>query len=441
MVAAISGESIFRRSGNRFAAENATTKGEPERIPVPPELNSLQSIQFSQHPTAVTPFMPKLLYVVTEDWFFVSHFLPMARAAKAAGFEVVVATRIRQHGDAIAREGLRVLPLQAERASLDPLKLVHAFLLLVRIMRTERPDVVHCIALKSIVLGGLAARLVGTKAIVLAPTGLGELWIGDGVRYRLLRMLVRALMRGFLQAPQVHYLFENREDPCEFGLDPNGPLVTILGGAGVDPDRFSVAPEPPAPPVKIAVIARMIAPKGIAEAVEATRLARAAGAPVELHLFGDPDSSNWRSIPQEVLAKWSAEPGISWHGRTDDVAKIWREHHIAMLLSHREGLPRTLLEAAACGRPIVATDVTGCREVVRDGVEGLLTPLRDPAAAARAIARLAHDPGLRRRLGLNGRARVEERFTEAAVMRAVGAVYTSYGGGAPTEGRAPRPYG
>jgi glycosyltransferase involved in cell wall biosynthesis len=385
--------------------------------------------------------MPKLLYVVTEDWFFVSHFLPMARAAKAAGFGVVVATRIRQHGDAIAREGLRVLPLQAERASLDPLKLVQAFRLLVRIMRAERPDIVHCIALRSIVLGGLAARLVGTKAIVLAPTGLGELWIGDGARHRLLRILVRALMRGFLQAPQVHYLFENSEDPREFGLDPNGPMVTIIGGAGVDPDRFSVTPEPPAPPVKIAVIARMIAPKGIAEAVEATRLARAAGAPVELHLFGDPDSSNWRSIPQEVLATWSAEPGISWHGRTDDVPKVWREHHIAMLLSHREGLPRTLLEAAACGRPIVATDVTGCREVVRDGVEGLLTPLRDPAAAARAIERLAHDPGLRRRLGLNARARVEERFTEAAVMHAVGAVYSSSAGGALTEGRAPRPCG
>ena len=133
--------------------------------------------------------MPKLLYVVTEDWFFVSHFLPMARAAKAAGFEVVVATRIRQHGDAVAREGLRVLPLQAERASLDPLKLVQAFLLLVRIMRAEQPDIVHCIALRSIVLGGLAARLVGTKAIVLAPTGLGELWIGDGARHRLLPRL------------------------------------------------------------------------------------------------------------------------------------------------------------------------------------------------------------------------------------------------------------
>ncbi len=373
----------------------------------------------------VTRFMPKLLFVVTEDWFFVSHFLPMARAAKAAGFDVAVATRIRAHGDAIAREGLRVLPLEAERASLDPRKLADTLRRLVRIMREERPDVVHCIALKSIVLGGLAARLVGTKSIVLAPTGLGELWVGEGMRYRLLRTLVRALMRGLLRAPHVHYLFENAEDPAEFGLDPAGRSVTIIGGAGVDPDAFPVTPEPAAPPVKIAVIARMISPKGIAEAVAATRLARAAGAPVELHLFGEPDPSNRQSIPPEALAKWSAEPGIAWHGSTDDVAKVWREHHVAMLLSHREGLPRTLLEAAACGRPIVATDVTGCRDIVRDGVEGLLTPPRDPAAAARAIERLAHDPALRRRLGLNARARVEERFTEAAVMRTVGALYAA----------------
>ncbi|MGZ8322859.1 MAG: glycosyltransferase family 4 protein [Rhodoplanes sp.] len=385
--------------------------------------------------------MPKLLFVVTEDWFFVSHFLPMARAAKAAGFAVAVATRIRQHGDAIAREGLRVLPLEAERASLNPLKLADTLRRLVRIMRKERPDVVHCIALKSLVLGGLAARLVGTKSIVLAPTGLGELWVGEGMRYRLLRMLVRALMRGLLQAPHIHYLFENSEDPAEFGLDPAGPSVTIIGGAGVDPDAFPATPEPAAPPVKLAVIARMISPKGIAEAVEATRLARAAGAPVELHLFGDPDPANRQSIPPEVLAKWSAEPGIAWHGRTDDVAKVWREHHIAMLLSHREGLPRTLLEAAACGRPIVATDVTGCRDIVRDGVEGLLTPLRDPAAAARAIERLAHDPALRRRLGLNARARVEERFTEAAVMRTVGALYAPQASGALTRAPEQRPCG
>jgi glycosyltransferase involved in cell wall biosynthesis len=170
----------------------------------------------------------------------------------------------------------------------------------------------------------------------------------------------------------------------------------------------------------------MIWPKGIGDAVEATRLARAAGVPVELNLFGEPDPSNRQSIPADVLAEWSAEPGIAWHGCTTDVARVWREHHIAMLLSYyREGVPRTLLEAAAAGRPIITTDVIGCRDIVRDGIEGLLVPPRDPAAAARAVERLARDPALRVKLGRNARAHVETRFTEAAIMRAVGALYAS----------------
>ncbi len=375
--------------------------------------------------------MSKLLFVVTEDWFFVSHFLPMARAAKAEGLEVAVATRLRRHGDAIAREGLRTIAVEAERASLNPLNIAATFLRIVRAIRDERPDIVHCIALKSVVLGGLAARLLGTKSIILAPTGLGELWVGEGLRYRLVRTAIRTIVRSLLRAPHIHYVFENSEDPVEFGLDPKGPGVTIVGGAGVDPDIFPPAPEPAAPPIKIAVIARMIWPKGIGDAVEATRLARAAGVPVELSLFGEPDPSNRQSIPSDVLAGWSAEPGIAWRGRTTDVPRVWREHHIAMLLSYyREGVPRTLLEAAAAARPIVTTDVAGCREIVRDGIEGLLVPPRDPGAAARAIERLARDPALRLKLGKNARAHVRTRFTEAAIMRAVGALYASRPDGA-----------
>jgi glycosyltransferase involved in cell wall biosynthesis len=163
----------------------------------------------------------------------------------------------------------------------------------------------------------------------------------------------------------------------------------------------------------------------VVEAVEAVRRARAAGAPVELHLFGDPDPANPRSIPQATLERWFEEPGINWHGRMTDVARVWREHHVAMLLSHREGLPRSLVEAAAAGRPIVATDVAGCREVVRDSREGLLVPLGDIDAAARALTTLAADPGLRYRLGSAANARFHERFTADAVRQKVRNLYLS----------------
>jgi len=227
-----------------------------------------------------------------------------------------------------------------------------------------------------------------------------------------------------LRGGGTRYLFENPEDPRAFGLDPAHPDVTIVGGAGVDPAAFPASPEPPASPVKVAVVARMLVLKGIAETVEAVRRARAQGAPIELHLYGAPDPSNRRSYSEDQLRRWAAEPGIAWHGAADDVARVWRENNVAMLLSYREGLPKALVEAAAAGRPIIAADVTGCREVVRDGIEGLLVPRDNADAAARALVRLAADAPLRARLGAAANARFRERFTEEAVVRTMTALYS-----------------
>lgn len=369
--------------------------------------------------------MARILYLATEDWFFASHFLPMARAARDAGMEVVVVARVRSDAGRLAAEGLRVVPLDIERRSLGAIEGLRNIVRTYRIIRDERPDIVHCIALRPVVLGGLAARFARAGALVLAPTGLGQLWIDRGLLVRLVRAIVR-LTIARLRGPRTHFLFENRDDPPEFGLDPVASEVTIVGGAGVNPDDFPAEPEPPFPPVKVAVVSRMIAAKGIADAVASVRRARELGAPVELHLFGAPDASNRDSISEKALRQWASESGIVWHGHTENVARVWREHHVALLLSYyREGLPRTLLEAAASGRPIVTTDAAGCRELVRDGVEGILVPPRDVDAAARALTELAADPLLRRRLGAAATARVREGFTEAAVRQAVGRLYRS----------------
>jgi glycosyltransferase involved in cell wall biosynthesis len=369
--------------------------------------------------------MPKILYLITEDWFFVSHFLPMARAAKECGLQVVVATRVRADGERLKAEGFSVIAIESKRGSASPLASVRDFFQLLKIVRTESADIVHCIALRPVVIGGLAAKLAGTGTLLLAPTGLGHLWIEPGTSVQFARKLVSFIVGTLLRGPRTHYLFENRDDPHEFGIDPDSADVTVVGGAGVDPANFSRSKDPPAPPVKVAVVGRMIQPKGITEAVEAVRRARAAGAPVELHLFGDPDPENPRSIPLEILKRWSEETGITWYGRVADVGRVWREHHIAMLLSYREGLPRSLVEAAAAGRPIVATDVPGCREVVRNGQEGILVPLGNIEATARALGALAADPGLRYRLGAAANARFRERFTADGVRQSMRNLYLS----------------
>jgi len=366
----------------------------------------------------------KLVFVITEDWFFASHFLPMARAARELGLDVSVVTRVRAHREAIEATGARVVPLQVERRSINPMVAGYAAGQLAAILKDEKADIVHCIALKSILVGGFAAALAGTRRRVFALTGLGFLGARTDRIARLSQRAVRLLVRG-LETPKTRYLFENRDDPGLLGLDPEDPQVTIVGGAGIDPAALAPTPLPPQP-LKVALVARMLWSKGVDLAVEAVRAARAKGADIELSLYGAPDPSNPKAIPEETLKAWGAEQGISWHGATRDIAAIWRDHHVACLPSRGgEGLPRTLLEAAACGRAIVTTDVPGCRALVRDGLEGRLVPPGDAAALTEALLFLAQDPERLARMGAAARARVLDGFTERDVMDDVKRLYAS----------------
>ncbi|HZW47344.1 MAG TPA: glycosyltransferase family 4 protein [Microvirga sp.] len=367
----------------------------------------------------------KLVFVITEDWFFASHFLPMARAARELGLDVAVVTRVRAHREVIEATGARVIPLQVERRSINPMVAGYAAGQLAAILKEEKADIVHCIALKSILVGGSAAALAGIGRRVYALTGLGFLGARTDRIGRLSQRAVRLLVRG-LETPKTRYLFENTDDPRLLGLDPAGPKVTVVGGAGIDPEALRPSPLPAQPPLKVALVARMLWSKGVDLAVEAVRAARATGADMELSLYGAPDPSNPKAIPEETLNAWAAEPGISWHGATRDIAAVWRDHHVACLPSRGgEGLPRTLLEAASCGRAIVTTDVPGCRTLVRDGVEGLLVPPGETSALADALRSLAADPERVARMGAAARARVLGGFTEQDVMDDVKRLYAA----------------
>ncbi|MBD8903815.1 glycosyltransferase family 4 protein [Methylobacterium bullatum] len=368
--------------------------------------------------------MKRLVFVVTEDWFFASHFLPMARAAVAMGLSVAVVTRVRAHRAVIEATGARVVELEAERSSLNPMAAGYAAGQLAAILKGLKADIVHCIALRSILVGGTAAAMAGISGRVYALTGLGLMGARADVAGRMGRLALRQLIRGPLASKQTRFLFENPDDAIALGLDPADTAVTIVGGAGIDPALLAQTPQPPSPPLRVAIVARMLWSKGIDTAVEAIRLARAEGAAVELSLYGAPDASNRRAIPEETLRSWSRD-GVTWHGPTRDVTGVWAKHHVGCLPSRGgEGLPRTLLEAASCGRALLTTDVPGCRTLVRNGIEGMLVPPDDARSLAAALVRLAADPLLVARMGKAARRRVVEGgFTEDAVMRAVSGLY------------------
>ena len=365
---------------------------------------------------------PRLLYVVTEDWFFLSHRLPMARAAQAAGFEVHVATNVADGAAAIAREGFVLHPVRFWRGRLSPVATLATILALRRIHRAVAPDLVHHVALQPTILGSLAA-LGRRVARVNAITGLGYAFISVSAKARVMRAVIGMLLRRLLDRDRSVALVQNPDDrDLLSGLSIAAERIVLIPGSGVDVVALTPMPEPPGA-VTAAFVGRLLDDKGIRTLVAAHRLLRRKGIAVELLIAGTPDPANPASVSQAEAAAWSHEPGVTWLGHVDDIATVWARAHMAVLPSRREGLPKSLLEAAACGRPMVATDVPGCREVAIPNETGLLVPPDDADALAAAVEQLAHSPELRARFGRAARRLAEERFAADAIGRAVLGLY------------------
>ncbi len=374
----------------------------------------------------------RLLFVVTEDWFFVSHFLSVAVAARAAGFDVAVTVRVRDEAlrRRIEAAGVRVIPSAHERGHFGPLAMLGHARAFAALFRAERPDIVHLVSVRLIVLGGFGALMAGVPRRVQAVTGLGLMGASRSAKARAGRAALGRLLRGPLGGRRAHHVFENREDPALLGLDPDGSGVTVVGGAGIDPAREAAQPLPPMPPLRAALVARMVHSKGVDVAVEALRRARAAGAPVELSLVGAPDPENPRAVTEGQLRRWAEEPGIAWHGHATDIAAVWRDHHVVLVPSRGgEGLPRSLLEGAAAARAVLTTATPGCATFARDGVEGFVVPPDDPDALADCLVTLAHDPALVERFAVAARARVLDGFTAEQVAADFVSVYRALADG------------
>lgn len=361
----------------------------------------------------------RLLFLVTEDWYFWSHRVALARAARDAGWEVHVATRVDEHAERIRSEGFHLHALAWRRSSRNPLNEVAAILALRRIYRAVQPHLVHQVALKPVLYGSIAARLAGAPPVINAVAGMGSVFSARKASLRLLRPMIVSAFRLLLDRPGHALVVQNEDDATFFRerrlVDPK--RLHLIPGSGVDATALRPVPEPQGGPIVATVVARMLWDKGIGETVAAARLLRERGVPVVVRLVGASDQENPNSIPPATLEQWRREGVVEVLGHRTDIDRIWADSHIAVLASYREGMPRSLLEAAACGRPLVAADVPGCRSLVEDGANGLLVPPSDAAGLADAIERLAQAPELRRRLGVEARRRIETTYADTVILK------------------------
>lgn len=361
---------------------------------------------------------PRILFVVNEDWFFLSHRLMLALAVRDAGAEVTVVARDTGKANKIRAEGLPFISLPLSRTGTRPWEEAATLRFLVRLYRRLRPDLVHHVSIKPVVYGSLAARAVGETVVVNTITGLGYTFSSDRWA-RVLRPIVRGMYRLALARPRSRTIFQNKDDYREFvegGLIEREKAV-VIRGSGVDCSVFRPTPEPTGRLVVI-LAARMLWDKGLQEFVEAARLVRAGASGARFALVGQPDPDSRRSVDQGQLSAWAHEGVVEWWGYREDMAQVIASANLVVLPTvHPEGIPKVLLEAAASARPIIATDVPGCREIVRSEVNGLLVPVRDAPALARAIERLAGDPELRARFGHAGREIAVAEFSADMVIR------------------------
>jgi len=368
---------------------------------------------------------PKILFVVAEDWYFWSHRRPIATAALQNGYEVFVATRVGNCGEKIIEAGFRLLPLRLNRSSYSLFHELRTVAELRRIYQREKPDIIHHIALKPILYGSMAALGSRRVQVVNAFAGLGYLVSSPSFKARALKQVLWKMFRFLLNRRNSFLLLQNCEDRdllvAEVGVRPE--KTTVIRGSGVDVNEFQPTDEVPSTPI-VLLSSRMLWIKGICDFVEAAKLLRTRGINARFVLAGDTDPGSPGAIPREKLQEWQNAGPVEWWGHQQSMSGMVQQAALVCLPSHGgEGVPKALIEAAAGGRAIVATDVPGCRDIVRHGTNGLLVPPKNPAALADAIDRLLKDAPLRAEMGRRGREIAVNEFSEEKVIQQTLALY------------------
>lgn len=353
-----------------------------------------------------------ILIVVNTPEFFLSHRLPLAVAAKGRGYDVHVATADGRDIETIKAQGFVHHIVPFTRSGQNPARELSTLLSLVSLFRRIKPSLVHLITIKPVLYGGIAARVSNVKSVVSAVSGLGTVFLAESVAARFRRWLVTRLYRAAFKQNRLAVIFQNPDDRDFFYRQRvvNSEQVRMIRGSGVDLTAYPYVSEPQGKPI-VVMAARLLKDKGVLEFVEAAKALKVRGVKVEMRLIGSPDSGNPNSVTQQQMDCWANDSCVSLLGYRNDIAEQYSAANIVCLPSYYgEGLPKSLVEAAACGRAVITTDHPGCRDAIVPDTTGLLVPVKDTASLADAIQRLIEDSVLRNQMGKAGRELAEEVF-------------------------------
>jgi len=371
----------------------------------------------------------KFVFYANTDWYLYNFRLSTALRLKSEGHDVVMLSPPGEYGERFESHGLRWIQLASmDRASLNPLREAATIRDLTRVLKHERPDLLHNFTVKCAIYGAIAARAAGVPAVVNAVAGMGYVFSSERMLARSLRPIVKLLMRGTLGGKGTRLILQNPDDADAFVRARLVPQqqIRVIRSSGVNLERFlPVDPYAEARPLRVLLAARLLWEKGIGEYIESARLLRAQGRTIEFVIAGSPDPGNPRSVSREQAESWVAEGLVDWRGHVEDMPALMRSMDVIALPSYyREGVPKSLIEAAACGLAVITTNLPGCREVVSEhGVDGLHVEPRCARSLAECIARLDDDRVLVRRLGECARAKAMEHFDEQMVIRRTIEVY------------------
>ncbi|HMO18993.1 MAG TPA: glycosyltransferase family 4 protein [Oligoflexia bacterium] len=363
----------------------------------------------------------KIILFANTAWYLFNFRLSLARALRDAGYDLLLISPADEYAKRLQDEGFLWEAVPMERKSLNPLRELKLIWYLRNLYKREKPVLVHHFTIKCVILGSIAAKLAGVKGRVNAVAGLGYVFISDAVKARMLRPVVKILLSWVLNDKRSLLILQNTDDEKAFGS--SGVLqrdkIRVIKGSGVNVKKFypSERKNHADQKIKILLAARLLWDKGIGEFVEVAYSMKAAGKVALFMLAGVPDKGNPRAIDTKSIEEWKNDGAIQVLGQVDDMPELLRSVDIFILpTTYGEGVPRSLIEAGACGLPLIATDVPGCREIIEDKINGFLVPSQDIDALECAIQKLIDNPQMRNEMGKNARKKVLREFDEEIVI-------------------------